>query len=128
VLRRFYLIYILLLFSACGSDHGNEVHGGNLTVYFTNTEDQEMAENIARFWKDNDLLTGEKQDLKLVKEGDWYELNIIAKNPKEVAQMSFTERKVLLDLQKSLHDYLKNDHVQIVLSDANFEPLYNINQ
>lgn len=123
------LIFLaVLLLSACGADYGHRVVGDNLTVYFADTKDQDLAENVAVFWRNKDLMTTNKQDLQLVRKPDLYELRIIANEPKKVKDMPFEERKLLLELQNELADSLFKKPLQLVICNANFEPVYNINQ
>ena len=122
------LFFALFLLTACGSDYGNEVRGGNLTVYFLNADDQQLAEKIARFWKENELLTDKKQDLQLTKTGDWYALHIIANEPKIVKDMPFDERRILLGLQSELQSELGVNNFQLIVCNSSFEPIYNINE
>lgn len=124
----FILIFALFVLVSCGEDYGHEIHGGKLTVYFTDRSDEQLAEGIANYWKENDLLTGKKQDLQLVREDDWYVLNIIANRPEEVKEMKFEERKVLLDMQQDLQLKLGEHNLQLVLCDNGFKEIYNINE
>lgn len=120
------LVYFLL--ASCGNDLGNKIVGGNLSVYYLESSDKNKAESIARYWKNNDLIATEKQDLQLVHFEDGYELRIIAKDPDGVSKMPFNERKLLSDLQKDLSDSVNLVGLELVLCNSNFEPIYNINQ
>ena len=91
-------------------------------------KDQGIAEKIARFWKDNGLTTGKKQDLQLSSGEKWYTLKMIARDPKSTKAMGFNERKALLDLQSQLQSELKIENLQIVICNAKFEEVYNINE
>jgi hypothetical protein len=127
-LKILHLFLVLFLLTACGSDYGHEVRGGDLTVYFIDKKDQGIAEGIARFWKANGLTTGRKQDLQLSKVEEWYALKVIASEPKSAKSMDFNERKALLDLQSQLQSELKIENLQIVICNAKFEEVYNINE
>lgn len=125
-----YLIFSLFIFliTACASDYGHRVSGENLTVYFDNEDDARLAEDVARYWKDYNLITGQKQDLRLVRKKETYQLKLIAINPKEVKNMPALERYQLTELQKDLRDKVFGEKiVQIVLCNDKFESLYNIN-
>ena len=114
--------------SSCGTDYGNQVQGGNLTVFFNEVEDQEFAERIALYWKDNQLMTESKQDLQLFHTGAKFELRLIANDPSTTTQMPFDERKLLMDLQGELRTHLALQQLDLVICDNEFEPIYNINQ
>ena len=124
----FILMFFLFVLISCGEDYGHEIHGGELTVYFTDRSDEKLAEGVANYWKEHELLTGKKQDLRLVKDGDWYTLHIIANHPEEIMEMRFEERKELLDMQQDLQIKLGEHNLQIVLSDNRFKEIYNINE
>ena len=124
------IIFLLLLtgVSACGDDNGHRVLGENLTVYYLDSEDQKLAEDLAIFWRDNDLLSNNKQDIQLVKDDSGYQVRIIAFNPKEVNAMPLEERALLLDLQKQLNDSLFQNDAELVICNSKFKPIYSINQ
>ncbi len=118
----------LFLLTACGPDYGNEIHGGNLTVYFTDAKDESSAEKVALFWKENDLLTNKAQDLQLVRENGILRLKLIAFEPESATSMPFKERKALLDLQEEVREHLKEPALELVICDEEFEIVYNINE
>ncbi len=122
------VLLVFFLLSSCGNEMGNKVVGGNLSVYYLESSDKDKAESIARYWKNNDFITTQKQDLQLVQYQDGYELRLIARNPDRVKQMPFNERKLLIDLQKELIDSLNLNGLQLVLCNSKFEPIFNINQ
>jgi hypothetical protein len=122
------VLLVFFLLSSCGNEMGNKVVGGNLSVYYLESSDKDKAESIARYWKNNDFITTQKQDLQLVQYQDGYELRLIARNPDRVKQMPFNERKLLIDLQKELMDSLNLNGLQLVLCNSKFEPIFNINQ
>lgn len=122
------VLLVFFLLSSCGNEMGNKVVGGNLSVYYLVSSDKDKAESIARYWKNNDFITTQKQDLQLVQYQDGYELRLIARNPDRVKQMPFNERKLLIDLQKELMDSLNLNGLQLVLCNSKFEPIFNINQ
>lgn len=78
--------------------------------------------------KDHQLLTEEKQDVQFTSLDGAYRLNLIANDPSTAEQMTFDERKLLLDLQSELRSHLEIINFQIVLCNKKFEPIYNINQ
>lgn len=121
------LVIVPLLFS-CVDDHGNRVEGGELTVYFDRDSDLDKASEVAAFWKNKDLMTGSKQDLKLVFQDSTYYLYLIKRNEIDLSALDFNERRLLLELQGMLEDSLFNPFpLEIVISDDHFKPLMNIN-
>ena len=103
--------------------------GGELTVYFIDHQDEEYAKQLARFWKNNDLLTGKDQDIQLIRSDDGYRLNIIADNPDKVKPIALDELQALLSLQNMLNDSIfVEKSVQIVICNNRFKPILNINQ
>ena len=124
----FTFFFGLLILASCSEEYGHEIHGGNLTVFFLDEEDQAMAEKIALFWKENELITGNNQDIQLIKEGDWYEIRVIAKRPEEVKAMNFDERKKMLDLQQNIQLTLNEPNLQLIICNERFEEIYNINE
>lgn len=125
-------IILLFLFTAlfsCSDEYGNKVKGGNLTVYFTNDKDESLASDLAIFWKNNGLLTGEPQDLQISRSSKGYILSIIAREPKSIGKMPFEERKALTDLQSMVRDSVfKEKRVQLIICDNQFKPILNINK
>ncbi|MDX2362661.1 MAG: hypothetical protein QNK23_17765 [Crocinitomicaceae bacterium] len=127
-MKSIYFILFCAVLVSCGPDYGNQVIGGKLTVYYTSAEDQSIAEKIALYMKDHQLLTEEKQDVQFTSLDGAYRLNLIANDPSTAEQMTFDERKLLLDLQSELRSHLEIINFQIVLCNKKFEPIYNINQ
>lgn len=121
-------IGVVSILASCATDYGHRVSGGNLTVYFENKKDANLAEKVARYFKDNDLITNEKQDIQLVRKGEIYLLKLIARETKEVKNMPAQERYELSRLQKDLKmTVFEGKVVQLVLCNDKFEPIYNIN-
>lgn len=126
-LRAFLLIALFFL-SGCHSDYGHNVSGDNLTVYFLNAEDQEYAEKIALFWKNENLITNSKQDLQLVQNKSVYELRIIAYDPSEMNEISFEEQKLLMGLQRKIEENVLKIPFRLVICNSRFEPVYSLNE
>lgn len=118
----------LWLLSACGPNYGNEIHGENLTVYFENAGDKDLAKKIALYWKENDLLTGQRQSIQIESKKRKVYLRLIANEPKNGVELSFVELKDMLELQDNIREYTKRDHLEIVICDGQFETLKNINE
>ena len=119
--------FIFLLFG-CSSDFGNKIIGGNLTVYYIEESDIDKAEEIAIFWKNNQLIPDEKQDVQLIKFEKEYKLKIISNDIDNTKNMSFDERKLLLELQKNIKKAIFPDNTfELVICNNKFEPIYNLN-
>lgn len=119
--------FIFLLFG-CSSDFGNKIIGGNLTVYYIEESDIDKAEEVAMFWKKNQLISVEKQDVQLVKVEGVYNLRIISNEDADAKNMSFDERKLLLELQKKIKKAIfPNNTFELVICNNKFEPIYNLN-
>lgn len=109
-------------------DHGNRVEGGELTVYFDRNADLDKASSIAKYWKDNDLLTGKQQDLKLTYHDSTYFLHLIKRKDLELGSLDLKEQMLLLELQKNLTDSVfQGADLELIISDDHFKPLMNIN-
>lgn len=122
------LFLCVLILASCVDDHGNRVEGGELTVYFDRNEDLQLASAVAAFWKENNLLTGVKQDLKLFHQDSTHYIFLIKRDDAEIASFDIKERKLLLELQSQLQDSLfKKSSLELVISDDHFKPLMNIN-
>lgn len=123
-LRKGLFCGLVILLMSCNSDYGHKVVGDNLTVYFTDRNDEKLAETIAIFWKENDLIGETKQDLQLVRLTKKIELRIIANDPKNVKNMSFDERKLLAELEQELQKEIGESPLQLVICNNKFEPIY----
>lgn len=121
------LFFSLFIFAACSAGYGNKVIGENLTVYFNNEKDLDIAEKLALYWKSNDFMSGEKQDLQIVSEDDYFVLKLIVNDIPNVASISFTERKKLLDFQNELEENVFGKRVEIELTNKKFETIYTLN-
>ena len=118
----------MFLLVGCASDNGSKIVGGNLSVYYSSENLKEKAISVAQFWKKNDLLVKTPQAIKLSKVKNQYQLQIIASEPKEVANMSFSERKTLLALQTKIKEELFADKdFELVICNNKFESIYSIN-
>lgn len=114
---------------SCGSDYGNRVIGDNFTVYFTNKNDQKLAEEIALYFKENNLISNQKQDVQLSRVNNSLRLSLIAEGSSEqVKNMSFEERKLLTELQTSLYQNVFNKPFDLVICNDKFEPIYTLNK
>jgi len=127
-LKRVLAICFIFILISCSSEFGNKIIGGELTVYYIEESDVNKAEKVAIFWKENQLLSGEKQDIQLIKNDKGYVLKLISDDLENTQNMSFDERKLLLDLQKSIKDTIFPDNsLELVICNSKFEPIYNLN-
>lgn len=115
---------LVILLSACAGDFAHKVVGDNLTVYFTDRNDEKLAENIALFWKENQLIAADKQDLQLVRLKETVQLRMIANVPENVKNMSFEERKLLSELEQQIQANMDEESLQLVICNSKFEPIY----
>ncbi len=116
------------MLSSCSGGYGHKVVGGDFTVYYTAASDEQLATQIAHYWKEKNLISSQKQDLQLVKYEDGYELKLITNEPILNNEIPFEERRLLLELQKNLQNSIVKSPLEIVLCDSNFKPVYNINK
>ena len=113
---------------SCGSDFGHKIIGDEFTVYFTDVEDQNLAEEVANYFKDNELISNQKQDVQLVRLKNKIQLRLIANDPESCSRMSFEERKLLTDLQTKLYNEVIEEPFELVLCNNKFEPKLNLNE
>lgn len=120
-----FMFTFLFLAYACTEQTDSQVSGGNFTVHFSNTDDKELAEKIVHFWKDEALLTDKKQDVKLVKTKDGYDLYLISPTRKSMKELTFEEIKSLTTLRMRLEkEVFKDQLVRLVITDENFKPIF----
>jgi hypothetical protein len=123
-----FLVILSVLILSCGSDYGHKVVGDQFTVYFTDKKDQVLAEEIAVFFRDNELISSQNQDVQLVRLKKKVQLRMIALNPKEMTNLSFEERKLLTELQTTLYNEVVKVPFELVICNDKFEPIYNLNE
>lgn len=123
-----FFIILSLLFLSCDSDYGNKVVGNKFTVYFTDAKDQKLAEEIAIYFKENELISSQKQDLQLVRFKKKLQLRMIATQSKDIANMPFEERKLLTELQTSLYKEVVKAPFELVICNDKFEPILKLNE
>jgi hypothetical protein len=124
-IMRFIPLFLIPLFFGCTSNSDSVVHGGDFSVYFQNKTDRDIAEQIVRFWKREDLMTGKDQDVKLVRTKEGYDIYLIAIGDKTMDVLSFEEIEALTELKQRLQEEVfKDKKVGIVLTDDSFKPLF----
>jgi len=121
---------LLLLSQACSNGQGNKLIAKNLTIYFDQKEVVDQANSLGKFWQNKGLVGERPQSIKLTKsEGTFYIHLIITEEFKE-SELVFDEKKLLLDLQRELDTTIFKGEkgCQILICDAAFKPIVNINQ
>lgn len=127
--KQFALYFSILIFTSCTGDYGSKVIGENLTVYFQDNRDEAKATDLAKYLKKRKLLSGEKQDVQLVRIEDKYLVKVIANDIENAKKMPFDERSLLLNLQKELQDSVfSKTIVKLVICNNEFETIYDLNQ
>lgn len=117
----------LVLFQSCDADKRHKHIGGKLTVYYFDLSEAEMAEKVAFFWKENDLLSSEKQDLQIQKRRGRYTLSLIANDPKSVDEMTIDEIVLLAQLKKKLWEEVFNEKsFDLEICNNRFESIYAV--
>ncbi|MFT5859087.1 MAG: hypothetical protein ACI865_001183 [Flavobacteriaceae bacterium] len=128
ILLLFQIVLFALLFS-CESDDLHQAIGGELTVHYESESDEELAEKILMFWRDNDLLSGKEQDLQLVRRKGIPQLSIIAKDTANIQNMPFMEKKLFSELKLKLwKEVFRKKTFKLMISDNKFNPLYSVGE
>ena len=118
-------LFLLLFIVGCSEGDDSIVTGGEFSVHFENKEDRDLAKSIVQFWKKEGLMTGKKQDVKLIQTKTGYDLLLISVQRKNMNELTFEEIRSLTELQKALQDkvFAEND-VALVIADESFNPLF----
>ena len=82
----------------------------------------------AVYFKENELISSQKQDVQLVRLKKKLQLRIIANQSKDIANMPFEERKLLTELQTSLYKEVIEAPFELVICNDKFEPIFNLNE
>lgn len=122
---RLLFIGALILLAGCTDQVDSQVSGGEFTVHFSDPGDKELAEKLVHFWKEEGLITGKNQDVKLVRGKAGYDLYLISATRKSKEEMTFDEIKSLSMLKGNLERkiFVKND-IRIVITDDAFKPIF----
>ena len=121
-----FIVTFFMLFS-CMDDGRHKVIGDQLTVYFFDAKDESLATDLAKYWKDNQFITGKKQDLQIAQRDGSFIVSIIASQPKEIGEMTFNERLLLIDLEKDLQkSVFKGKNTELEICNAKFERIYEV--
>lgn len=125
-LKYFYILLLFFFFSGCSSEVENRVTGDNLTVYFPDVKNEALAEKVAMYWKENDLITGKDQDIQLVNSKAGYQLNLIQTEAFKNEPVNFQEQKLLSILRDSLQNNIFKTSLTIAICDNKFAPIYTV--
>lgn len=118
---------MLFVLIGCNSDKRNKFVGGDLTVYYFDESESEVAKKIAFFWKENELLTGKKQDLQVRQDNKRFTVSMIAKDPKGVTGMPVSEVLLLAQLKKKLYVEVFNEQsFTFEICNDRFETIYTV--
>lgn len=120
---------LFTLLQSCTKGHGNLLQSEKLDVYYESKEDEALASSLGHFWKNKGFLSNEKQTIRLSGDDEYYYVQIIASDPKNVEDLPYIEMKLLLELQNELDTtvFAKTKGSQILICDKEFKTLYNIN-
>ena len=121
---------VLLLSQACSDGQVNKLVAKNLTIYFDQKEVEDKANFLGKFWQNKGLVGERPQSIKLTRsEGTFYIHLIISEEFKE-SELVFDEKKLLLNLQREMDTTIFKGEkgCQILICDAAFKPILNINK
>ena len=121
------LILLIVFLFSCSSDQGNRVIGDKLSVYFELPKNEKVAEDIALYWKENNLLTGRKQDIKIIVGDTKNQLLLIENKSFKSEELPFSQRKLLNDLKNDLQEKIFHKKLEIIICNEKFESKYIIN-
>ena len=124
------ILCILLLSQSCSNGQGNKLIAKNLTIHFDQKEVENKANLLGKFWENKGLVGERPQSIKLTRsEGTFYIHLIISEEFKE-SELVFDEKKLLLDLQREIDTTIFKGEkgCQILVCDADFKPISNINK
>lgn len=121
------LVFAALVLSSCSSDNRNKFVGGELTVYYFDESEAETAKEIAFFWKENGLLTGNQQDLQVRKDKDRFTVSMIASDTNNVKGMTVDEISLLGQLKKKLYlEVFDEQAFTLEICNNRFEAIYTV--
>lgn len=125
-----FLLTFVLLFQSCSKGYGNKLTAKNLNVYFESKDQEEKANSLGKYWQSKGLVGEREQNIKLSQSNDTYYVHLILSNEFKDQELTFNERKLLLDLQKELDStiFKGEDGCQILICDNEFKPIFNINK
>lgn len=126
-MRIWIVVLSLFVFSSCSDDEKLRIEGGELTVYFSHESAREEAKKVALFWKDNNFLSGRKQDIQLNEFQEEFQLKLIQNEDLTDIEFSSKDRMMFHQLSDSLNAQIFIEKpVTIHLCDPSFKTKYII--
>ncbi len=124
-MRAMIVVLLLAVLAGCISENKHRIIAGELTVYFLDKKDEKKSEWLANYWKENELMTGRKQDIQLSHDDrNRYVVSLVAKHPEDAKNMPVQERFILSRLRADIqNEGFPDDIVILAVCDANFEPI-----
>jgi len=118
-----------LFIQSCSKGYGNKLTAKNLNIYFESTSYEKQANDLGKFWQKEDLVGNKTQNIKLTKADGTFYVHLIQNKEFKNSELTFNEKKLLLDLQKDLDSaiFTGSKGCQILICDNEFKPLFNIN-
>lgn len=122
---RILLAFIFLATLGCTDSEDSVVTGGEFSVHFDTPEDHDLAKKIVNFWKEDSLMTGRQQDVRLQRTKAGYDLTLVSIKHKSMDDLGFEEILSLTELQKRLQlKVFKENELSLVIGDENFKSLF----
>lgn len=118
-------LVLLGLATSCNQSEYHQIRGGNLTIHFADSKHQKKAEELALYFKENELIAAESQDVGLFREKNTWQVRLIALDEK--LSLDFNEQKLLNELQLDLSAVVfNNEQVVIQLCNNQFNVLQEL--
>ncbi|MEN9401032.1 MAG: hypothetical protein RL632_2135 [Bacteroidota bacterium] len=127
--RFFFGLCLVSVLSACSGGYGNKLEGKNLNVYFVDRNDEALAQDLGKFWKENNLVGQSEQNIRLVNRKGKYDVQLIASEQDKSQDLVFIEMKLLIQLRQQLDTtvFKNKKGCRLVVCDDRFKPQYVIN-
>ena len=117
----------LVLLASCNSDKRHKFVGGELTVYYFDESEAEVAKEIAFFCKENKFLTGKKQGLQVRSDKGRYTVSMIAAKSEGVKDMPIDEVQLLGQLKKKLYiEVFNEESFTLEICNDRLESVYTV--
>ena len=129
-MKLFVFLCILLLSQSCSNGKDNKLIAKNLTIYFDQKEEVDKANLLGKFWQTKGLVGQRPQSLKLTRSEGTFYIHLIISEEFKGSELVFDEKKLLLDWQRELDTTIFKGEkgCQILICDADFKPIVNINK
>ncbi len=122
---RFLLAFVFFAAIGCTDTQDSSVTGGEFTVHFSDPADHDLAKEIVTFWKEDSLMTGNPQDVRLKRTNAGYDLMLVSVKYERMEDLGFEEIKALTELEKRLQlKVFQEKEVTLVIGNQNFKPLF----